>query len=147
VLNTGLTRGLMPKSAADMNNKQKRAKFRSWQARPDPHWPPARRGARAAVPAADQRLPAKKIGPPGATMISLAQIEEFTRTRPFRRFYIETAGGNYITIESERHIALPPAGHNIIIVYGNDGLVHHLAKDAIINAAVFGPVPHKTNET
>ena len=36
--------------------------------------------------------------------------------------------------KSERHIALPPAGHDLIIVYGNDGLVHHLAKDAIINA-------------
>jgi hypothetical protein len=75
----------------------------------------------------------------GATM-SYEQIEEFIRTRPFRRFQIETAGDNDITIESERHIALPPAGHNIIIVYGNDGLVHHLDKDAILNAA-------ETNET
>lgn len=39
-----------------------------------------------------------------------------------RRFYIESAGGNYVEVESERHIALPPAGHDLIIVYGNDGL-------------------------
>ena len=79
-------------------------------------------------------------------MIKLAQIEEFIRTRPFRRFYIETVGGNYIEVESERHIMLPPLNHDLIIVYGTDGLVHHLAKDSILNAAVFGPIPHKKKE-
>ena len=76
-------------------------------------------------------------------MIKLPQIEEFIRTRPFRRFYIETAGGKCVEVESERHIMLPPPNHDLIIVYGTDGLVHHLAKDAILNAAVYGPVPHK----
>jgi len=71
--------------------------------------------------------------------MSYEQIEEFIRTRPFRRFYIETAGGNYVEVESERHIALPPAGHDLIIVYGTDGLVHHLAKDAILNAGHWKP--------
>jgi hypothetical protein len=79
-------------------------------------------------------------------MIKLTQIEEFIRTRPFRRFYIETTGGNYIEVESDRHIMLPPPSHDLIIVYGTDGLVHHLAKDSILNAAVFGPVPHKKDE-
>jgi hypothetical protein len=40
-------------------------------------------------------------------MIKLSQIEEFIRTRPFRRFYIKTAGGNYVEVS------------------GTDGLVHH----------------------
>ena len=79
-------------------------------------------------------------------MIKVAQIEEFIRTRPFRRFYIETSGGNYVEVESERHIMLPPPNHDLIIVYGTDGLVHHLAKDSILKAAVFGPIPHKKNE-
>ena len=76
-------------------------------------------------------------------MIKLAQIEAFTRTRPFRSFYLETSGGNYIEVTSERHIALPPTGHDLILVYGTDGLVHTLALDTVINAAVFGPVPFK----
>jgi hypothetical protein len=79
-------------------------------------------------------------------MIKLSQIEEFIRTRPFRRFYIETAGGNYVEVESERHIMLPPPSHDLILVYGTDGLVHHLAQDSILNAAVFGPVPHQPKE-
>jgi hypothetical protein len=69
--------------------------------------------------------------------VSYAQIEELIRARPFQRFYIEVAGGN-ITIESERHIALPPAGHDLIVVYGDDGLVRHIDKNAILNAAVLG---------
>jgi hypothetical protein len=77
----------------------------------------------------------------GAT-VSDEQIEEFIRTRPFRRFYLEAAGGNYVEVESERHIALPPAGHDLILVYGTDGIVHHLDKNEILNAAVYGPVPH-----
>jgi hypothetical protein len=82
----------------------------------------------------------RKAAPPGVVsqrkkpMIKLQQIEEFIRARPFRRFYIEAAGGNYVEVESERHTALPPAGHDLIVVYGNDGLVHHLDKDAILNA-------------
>jgi len=45
--------------------------------------------------------------------------------RPFRRFYIETAGGNYVEVENERHIMVARPSHDLIIVYGTDGLVHH----------------------
>jgi hypothetical protein len=75
--------------------------------------------------------------------VSYAQIEEFIRTRPVRRFYLETAGGNYVEVESERHIMLPPPNQDLILVYGTDGIVHHLDKNEILNAAVYGPVPHK----
>jgi hypothetical protein len=69
-------------------------------------------------------------------MIKLSQIEEFIRTRPVRRFYIETAGGNYVEVGSERHIRPPPPNHDLNLVYGTDGLLQRLAKDSILKAAV-----------
>jgi hypothetical protein len=82
----------------------------------------------------------------GRTHMKLAQIEELIRTSPFRKFFLETAGGNYIEVESSGHLKLPPPGHDLILVYGTDGLVHYLTIDSILNAAVFGPVPHNIKE-
>ena len=78
--------------------------------------------------------------------MKLARIEELIHTSPFRKFFLETAGGNYIEVETERHVKLPPPSHDLVIVYGTDGLVHYPAKDSILNAAVFGPVPHSIKE-
>lgn len=74
-------------------------------------------------------------------MISLKQIEEFIATRPFRQFALETSGGNYVVVESPAHIKLPPPGFDLVLVFGADGLVHHLIADSIVNAAVYGPAP------
>jgi hypothetical protein len=74
-------------------------------------------------------------------MIELAQIRKFIETRPFRQFALETIGGNYVVIQSPAHINLPPAGFDLINVFGTDGLVHYLAVDSILNAAVYGPEP------
>ena len=75
-------------------------------------------------------------------MISLAQIQKFIETRPFRQFALETAGGNYVVIQSPAHINLPPPGFDLINVFGTDGLVHYVAVDSILNATVYGPEPH-----
>jgi hypothetical protein len=75
------------------------------------------------------------------TVISIPQITSFIDTKPFRPFSLETSGGNWILVETAAHIKLPPPNHDLIIVYGTDGLVYHLAKDTITNAAVFGPAP------
>jgi hypothetical protein len=76
-------------------------------------------------------------------VITLAQIKEFVQTKPFRPFAIETVGGNYITVQSPEHIKLPPPNFDLLIVFGSDGLVHHLAADSLANAAVYGPTPHE----
>jgi hypothetical protein len=41
-------------------------------------------------------------------MITLAQIEEFIGTRPFRPFAIETTSGNYVIVQTPAHIKFPP---------------------------------------
>jgi hypothetical protein len=74
-------------------------------------------------------------------MVKPEQIETFIQTRPFRRFYLETSGGNYLAVQSPDHIKMPPAAFDLIIIFGEDGLVHHVAKDTVLNAAVFGPTP------
>jgi len=79
-------------------------------------------------------------------MISLKQIEEFISVRPFRQFGLETIGGQFVTVESEAHINLPPGGFDVVVIFGKDGLVHHLPVDSIATAAVYGPAPHTENE-
>jgi hypothetical protein len=41
-------------------------------------------------------------------MITKAPLQEFIGMRPFRRFALETTGGNYVIVESADHIKLPP---------------------------------------
>jgi hypothetical protein len=79
-------------------------------------------------------------------MISIQQIDQFINTQPFRPFMLETSGGNWIVVESENHIKLPPSKHDLILVYGTDGIVYYLPKDGNINAAVAGPIPRKPAE-
>jgi hypothetical protein len=79
-------------------------------------------------------------------MIDTEQLKKFIKAKPFRQFMLETSGGNYIEIASPDHIALPPPGFDLINVYGTDGLVHYIVKDTIINAAIYGPEPHHSNE-
>lgn len=74
-------------------------------------------------------------------MIELAQIRQFIETKPFRQFALETIGGNYIVVQSPAHISLPPPGFDLVNVFGIDGLVHYIAVDSILNAAVYGPQP------
>jgi hypothetical protein len=80
------------------------------------------------------------------TMISLKQIAEFISVRPFRQFGLETIGGQIVTVESESHIKLPPEGFDVVVVFGTDGLVHHLPVDSIATASVYGPAPHTERE-
>ena len=75
-------------------------------------------------------------------MIKLSQIQEFIGAKPFRVFALETLGGNYLNVQSPAHIAMPPPEFDIVIVFGQDGLVHYVSKDSILNAAVYGPTPH-----
>jgi len=75
-------------------------------------------------------------------MIKPSQIEQFIGAKPFRVFAIETLGGNYLTVQSPAHIAMPPAEFDVIIIFGQDGLVHYLTKDSILSAAVYGSTPH-----
>jgi hypothetical protein len=79
-----------------------------------------------------------------AGMITTAQLQEFIGMRPFRRFALETTGGNYVIVETADHIKLPPPNLEAILVYGTDGVVHYLTIDSIANAAVYGATP-KTN--
>jgi hypothetical protein len=74
-------------------------------------------------------------------MISLQQLQEFINMRPFRPFSLETIGGNYIIVQSPDHIKLPPPKHEVITVYGEDGIVHHFILGAIVTAQVYGPAP------
>jgi hypothetical protein len=74
-------------------------------------------------------------------LIKPDQLKEFITTEPFRPFSLETIGGNYVEVQSADHIKLPPAGFDLVIIFGVDGLVHHLAIDTIANAAVYGPKP------
>jgi hypothetical protein len=79
-------------------------------------------------------------------MLKSSQIEEFINAKPFRIFAIETLGGNYLTVQSPAHIAMPPAEFDVVIIFGSDGLVHYLPKDSILSAAVYGPTPHSNND-
>jgi hypothetical protein len=74
-------------------------------------------------------------------MIGTKQIAEFVSTRPFRQFALETIGGQIVIVETEAHIKLPPPGFDVVVVFGTDGLVHHLPVDSIATAAVYGPAP------
>jgi len=76
-------------------------------------------------------------------VITIKQIEAFIATRPFRQFALETNGGNYVVVGDPDWIKMPPPGFDLIIVFGVDGLVHHLPADAIATAAVYGPEPGK----
>jgi hypothetical protein len=75
-------------------------------------------------------------------MITTKQLEEFRTISPFRPFALETVGGNRVLVQSSAHIKLPPAEFDIVIVFGNDGLVHHLPLESIASAAVYGPEPN-----
>jgi hypothetical protein len=79
-------------------------------------------------------------------MIELSQIQKFIETKPFRQFALETTGGNYVVIQSPNHINLPPPGFDLINVFGTDGLVHYVAINSVLNAAVYGPEPHAEEE-
>jgi hypothetical protein len=74
-------------------------------------------------------------------MMTTEQIEEFAAVQPFRPFALETVGGNHVIVQSQSHIKLPPAGFDVVIVFGGDGLVHYLPFASIATAAVFGPNP------
>ena len=74
-------------------------------------------------------------------MIKPEQIKSFIETRPFRRFYLETSGGNCLAVQSPDHIKMPPSAFDLIIIFGEDGLVHSIDKNTILNAAVSGPMP------
>jgi hypothetical protein len=74
-------------------------------------------------------------------MIKPEQIKSFIETRPFRRFYLETSGGNYLVVQTPDHIKMPPPAFDLIIIFGEDGLVHHIDKNTVLNAAVVGPTP------
>ncbi len=75
-------------------------------------------------------------------MINTEQLKKFIEAKPFRKFALETSGGNYVVVASAAHIHLPPPGFDLINVYGTDGLVHYIVEGTIINAAVYGPEPH-----
>jgi hypothetical protein len=77
-------------------------------------------------------------------MIELAQIQKFIDTKPFRAFALETIGGNYLIVQSPGHIKLPPEGFDLVLIFGTDGLVHYVQKDSILNAAVYGPEPFRS---
>jgi len=79
-------------------------------------------------------------------MIELAQIQKFIESKPFRAFALETSDGNYVTVQSPEHIKLPPKGFDLVLVFGTDGLVHYVQKDSILNAAVYGPEPFRSQE-
>jgi hypothetical protein len=73
------------------------------------------------------------------TMITTKQIEKFIATRPFRQFALKTSDGNHVVVSDPDRIKLPPAGFELVLVYGVDGLVHFLSTTTIIDAAFYGP--------
>ena len=74
-------------------------------------------------------------------MIKLKQIEDFTKATPFRPFALETSGGNHLLVTNPDRIKLPPEGFDLILIYGEEGLVHYIDQATVLNAAVYGPEP------
>jgi hypothetical protein len=73
-------------------------------------------------------------------MIKLPQIEEFIRTRAVSAFLHRDRRRKLCRSRKRAaYRVAAPAAHDIIVVYGNDGLVRHIDKNEILNAAVYGP--------
>jgi hypothetical protein len=68
-------------------------------------------------------------------MMKLSELKAKLQREPFRPFVIDLQSGRQVRVESEAHIKLPPDGFDVVIVFGTDGLVHHLPLDSIVTVA------------
>lgn len=63
--------------------------------------------------------------------MTLAQLKSIAAAQPFRPFSLETIGGNYLAVDKVDHVLFPPPDRDVIIVFGADGLIHHVTLDQI----------------
>ena len=59
------------------------------------------------------------------------QLKSISGAQPFRPFLLETTGGNYIAVDQVDHVLFPPPDRDLIIVFGADGLVHHVTLEQL----------------
>jgi hypothetical protein len=59
------------------------------------------------------------------------QLKLLADAEPFRRFVLETTGGNYISVDAQHHVLFSPPGFDLIFVFAADRLVHHLTINQI----------------
>lgn len=73
----------------------------------------------------------------------LAGVRAFTESRPFTPFQIETVSGAIFPVPTAEHLALPPAGHTIVVFADNGQISAVLHAGQISHLGHVPPSPRK----